>query len=162
MHHAALAFIAEHLPANADVLEFGSRNINGSPRQVAGAGRYVGVDIAPGPGVDIVESAATVTVDGSFGVVVCAEVFEHADDDTCAAIVANAWRHLADGGLFIATMAGPGRREHSAVDGGPLRGGEFYRNVDRPLLSSWLKAAGFAEFATDALGDDMRCVAWKH
>jgi SAM-dependent methyltransferase len=164
MHTEALAYVNDHTPRpriRLEVLEFGSRDINGSPRQVIGScKRYVGVDIVNGWGVDVIANAATVEVPGGkFDVVICAEVFEHADDDTCAGIVANAYRHLRPGGTFIATMAGIGRPEHSAVDGGPLQPGEFYRNVDRPLLAAWLAAAGFDESTTDVLGHDIRCTA---
>lgn len=166
MHMAALVFVDEHAPPGPGfdlrVLEFGSRDINGSVRQVfPRAARYVGVDVAEGPGADIVADAATVHVPGEWDVVVCCEVFEHADDETCAGMCANAYRHLKPGGVFIATMAGLGRAEHSAVDGGPLHPGEYYRNVDRPTLSGWLVAAGFTAYKTDVFGDDIRCVAWK-
>lgn len=162
MHQAALEFFAHNTRgAYASVLEFGARNINGSLRQVISANRYVGVDITNGWDVDIVADAATVTVPGLFELVACAEVFEHADDATCAAMVLNAAAHLESGGVFLATMAGPGRAEHSAVDGGPLQGGEFYRNVDNDLLDSWLAAAGFASWSIDVRGDDIRCLATK-
>lgn len=162
MHHAALTYIAETVgvPRPWRVLEFGARNINGSARGLfPGAVRYLGVDIAGGSGVDLIADAATVAVGEQFDIVICAEVLEHANDDTCAGICANAHRHLVPGGMFIATMAGPGRAEHSAVDGGGLQPGEFYRNVDRTLLAGWLQAAGFDEFDIDQLGPDMRCTA---
>lgn len=162
MHSAALAYIAAHIPKTADdVLEFGSRNINGSARSVTCASNYVGVDIADGPGVDIVGDAATVEVDGGFDCVVCAEVFEHTDDDTCARIVLNAAKHLRDGGVFVATMAGLNREPHSAFDGGPVRAGEFYRNVAPDQLHAWLWNAGFDDYAVDDRGDDLRCWATK-
>lgn len=161
MHSQALAYINAVLPADvSSILEFGSRNINGSVRDlVPTIDRYVGVDVVDGPGVDVVADAAEVEVPGLFGVVVCAEVFEHADDLECRAIAVNARRHLVDGGLFIATMAGPGREPHSAVDGGPLRDGEFYRNVSKPQLSAWLHRAGFRNVHVDVYGPDVRCTA---
>jgi SAM-dependent methyltransferase len=163
MHAEAFAYIAAHLPADAArVLEFGSRNINGSVRVLLAGVDYVGVDIAEGPGADIVADAATVTVPGEpFDVVVCAEVFEHATDDDCAAMCANAWRHLRPGGTFIATMAGHGRHPHSQHDGGLPRPGEFYRNVSALDLDIWLFDAGFDEPKIDVLGTDLRCVAVK-
>lgn len=162
MHSAALAYINAVMPAAVDsVLEFGSRNINGSVRDlVPTISRYVGVDLAAGPGADIVADAATVEVPGDlFEVVVCAEVFEHAPDDACLAMCRNARRHLVDGGTFIATMAGPGRAPHSAVDGGGLQPGEFYRNVTKETLGKWLVAARFGPWRVDVLGDDVRCMA---
>ena len=162
MHAAALAYIAAHLPAAPrSVLEFGSRNINGSVRTVTTPKRYVGVDVVDGDGVDIVEDAAHVWVDGLFDAVVCAEVFEHIPDDVCAAMCVNAYRHLVDGGRFVVTMAGPGREPHSAVDGGMVRPEEFYRNVTRTQLCEWLLDAGFGIVNVDERDDDLRGWAVK-
>ena len=165
MHDAVLTYLSDNLPVPCDelhVLEFGSRNINGSARQIVGrCARYVGVDLYEGPDVDVVGSATDVVVPGAFDVVICTEVFEHADDAACQAMTANAYRHLVPGGRFIATMAGPGRMEHSAIDGKGLHPGEFYRNVDKALLAEWLAMAGFDRFDIDRAGADMRCVAWK-
>jgi hypothetical protein len=163
MHAAALAYINAVLPADVgSVLEFGSRNINGSVRDlVPTVSRYVGVDITPGPGADIVADAGTVEVPGLFDVVVCAEVFEHAPDAQCLAMVRNARRHLVDGGTFIATMAGPGRPAHSAGDGGPLQPGEFYRNVTSQQLGRWLATAHFLIYNVDVYGPDVRCCAQR-
>lgn len=162
MHQAAAEYVAHNTAAQyRSVLEFGSRNVNGSLRDLVGADRWVGVDIAPGPDVDIVGDAATVNVPGTFELVLCAEVFEHADDAMCVGMCGNAARHLDSGGHFIATMAGPRRAPHSAVDGGALRDGEFYRNVDHALLDGWLRGAGFKHWTVDELGEDIRCVAVK-
>lgn len=157
MHDAAFTYVAEHIGAPSSVLEFGSRNINGSCRDLAPDARYVGVDIAEGPGVDVVHDAATVDLDATFQTVICTEVFEHTDDDHCLAICRNAWLHLEPGGKFITTMAGPGRPEHSAIDGGwRLHPGEFYRNVDAELLLGWMRAAGFVGVEIDIAGADVR------
>jgi SAM-dependent methyltransferase len=163
MHAEAFAYIAAHLPVDAErVLEFGSRNINGTARTLVPDAEYVGVDISDGDGVDIVDDAATVHIPGKkFDVVVCAEVFEHANDKTCEAIAANAANHLRKGGVFIATMAGPGREPHSAVDGAELRDGEYYRNVPESKLRRWLNHAGFSSCQVDTLGPDIRAVAVK-
>jgi hypothetical protein len=163
MHAQALAFIAAHLPLEVgSVLEFGSRNINGSPRDlVPAATRYVGVDISDGAGVDVMHDAATVRIPGKFDVVICAEVFEHAPDTECLEMLHNAAAHLRKGGTLIATMAGEGRAPHSARDGAELQPDEFYRNVSRDLLNRWLKAAGFAHSTINVAGPDIRCVAVK-
>lgn len=163
MHAAALAFIAAHLPSDADaVLEFGSRNVNGTARDLCPTvSRYVGVDVVDGPGADVVADAATVSVPGVFDVVICAEVFEHATDVECKGMTSNAAQHLRSGGLFIATMGGPGRPEHSAIDGGRLYAGEHYRNVTPELLTQWLNDAGFTSIVVDTLGDDVRCAATR-
>lgn len=163
MHQQALAYIAAHLPAEVgSVLEFGSRNINGTVRTlVPAASRYVGVDISDGAGVDIMADASTVKVPGKFDVVVCAEVFEHAPDSECVGMIDNAFAHLRRHGRFIATMAGEGRAPHSARDGAELQADEFYRNVADTQLKEWLSDAGFADVTIDQLGPDLRCTAIK-
>ena len=72
----------------------------------------------------------------------CCEVLEHTR--AASAIVRNAHALLAPGGHFVVTAASAGRPPHSALDGGPLRAGEYYRNVDRRDLAGWLVGAGFA------------------
>ena len=162
MHTAAFSYIAAHIPAGTrSVLEFGSRNINGTVRDLVPTVRYVGVDIAAGDGVDLVADAATVELDERFDLVVCAEVFEHARNPVCSAMITNAYRHLADGGTVIVTAAGPGRAKHSAIDGGPLQPGEFYRNVKATLLASWLTDAGFTAIDVDTAECDVRATAVK-
>jgi len=163
MHDAVLDYVRANLPDGlTNVLEFGSRNLNGSVRGVVGpVDRFVGVDISDGPDVDIVADAATVRVGGEFDLVVCCEVLEHVDDATGAGIVWNAHRHLRPGGRFVATMAGPGRAPHSGREATDLQPGEFYRNVDKALLAGWLTFAGFAEFDIDQAGRDIRCTATR-
>lgn len=164
MHDAVLTYVAANIPTGClvRVLEFGSRNINGSVRRLfPHATEYVGIDTIDGPDVDVVADASTYDVGRTFDVVVCAEVLEHVTDDIAAGLCANAYKHLHDGGVFVATMAGPGRMPHSAIDGNQLHPGEFYRNVDQHTLAGWLTAAGFTTFDIDQLGRDMRCTATR-
>lgn len=163
MHDAVIKYVVDHLPDSyASVLEFGSRNLNGSVRSVIDCPDFVGVDLYEGPDVDIVGNAASVQVGRTFDVVVSAEVFEHADDDDCAGMIANAYAHLNDGGTFLATMAGIGRGPHSAISAVPeLQPEEFYRNVSADLLAGWLDAAGFRRFSIDRQDLDIRCTAQK-
>lgn len=63
---------------DVSVLEIGSLNINGTIRDFFDAREYVGVDVAPGAGVDVVAEGQDLTYpDGSFDVAVSAECFEH-------------------------------------------------------------------------------------
>jgi SAM-dependent methyltransferase len=133
MHDAALAFYTRQLADldPLDVVEFGSCNMNGSARDAyPQAKSWLGIDIQPGPGVDIVADAATWDTDQRFDVCICAEAFEHTP--AWRDIIATAHRVLRDGGLFLASCATNRRPPHSAVDGGALRAGEYYANV------SWL------------------------
>lgn len=60
------------------VLEIGSLNINGTIRDFFDAQEYVGVDVADGPGVDVVAQGELLDYpDRWFNVCVSAECFEH-------------------------------------------------------------------------------------
>lgn len=158
MHAEAREFVAQAVAGHtfARVLEFGSRNINGGVRDLFDCTEYVGLDIAPGPDVDVVGDAADWERSG-FDAVVCCEVLEHTPDGK--AIIAAARRALVDG-LLIVTCATDPREPHSATDGGTLRPGEYYANVSPTDLAGWLGAAGFvtAEITTRPWGD-LYCTA---
>ena len=156
MHAEAMSWlqtIRRALLGRRDVVcELGSRDVNGSPRELfTDAVVYVGVDMVEGPGVDVVADAAGWTPDPwlRFDLVVCTEVLEHAfgAPDICA----NAHRLLRPGGVFVITAAGPKREPHSGIDGGPLREKEFYGNVRVEELRGWLGL--FAAVLIDQSGD---------
>jgi hypothetical protein len=46
------------------------------------------------------------------------------------------------GGRLLGTCATHPRAPHSGIDGGPLRDGEFYRNVSGDELVGWAEDAG--------------------
>lgn len=164
MHSEAYRWVADHAPRDAaTVLDIGGRNINGTVRSLFPfATVYTALDIAEGPEVDIVADAATWTPDREYEVVVCCEVFEHTDSwpDICL----TAHKACAPGGMFVATMAGPGRPAHSAVDGGwKLYPGEYYGNVDPIELREVLEACGWRDVVVDQRHSpaDVRAVAVK-
>lgn len=131
MHSQALAWYASNLSdlPPLSVVEFGSCNMNGSVRDVyPQAKSWLGIDVQPGPGVDLIADAATWVTDERFDVCICAEAFEHTPD--WRDIIKTARTVLVDGGLFVASCATGKRPQHSAVDGGPLRVGEFYCNIE--------------------------------
>lgn len=135
MHPEAMDFITEQVnlgPQPEMVVEFGSRDVNGTPRHlfVPGVVTYWGVDIEDGPGVDEVANAATWVPRRThvFDIAICAEVFEHTPH--WPSIVRTAWLALRNDGLFIITCAADPREPHSAVDGWDLRPGEYYKNVN--------------------------------
>lgn len=102
--------------AGLDVLEVGSFDINGSVRGVAeqyAPGRYVGVDIAPGPGVDVVCSAGDLVTtfgEASFDVVVTTEMLEHVPDWKLA--IMQMKQVLRPGGRLILTTRSRGFHLH--------------------------------------------------
>lgn len=148
MHSAAYQYVQDaiaNLPRPPErVVEIGARDINGSVRPLFGDADYIAIDIADGPGVDVVADGATYTPDTPPDCVVCCETLEHCEH--WRAIVANARRILAPGGALILTAAGEGRAPHSAIDGAGLRPGEYYGTIgERELLAA---LTGFAEAHT--------------
>lgn len=160
MHTEALDWIRRHAsPARLTALDIGGRNINGTGRESWPNAAWTVLDIAPGDGVDIVADAATWTPDRQYHLVLCAEVFEHTP--IWPEILRTAYAACRPGGLLIATMAGPGRAPHSGIDGGPVRAGEHYANVDPDDLAAALKTAGWVDITVDQLGPDVRATAWR-
>ena len=163
MHAEAFAWVAQHATGDeVTVIDLGGRNVNGSIRDLfPNATEYVAVDIREGDGVDIVADAATWVPDREFDVVASTETFEHTP--VWPEICLTAFKALKPGGRLILTMAGPGRPEHSAVDGGPLRPDEYYGNVEPEHLEHVLVSAGFKDVVVDfrVSPADTRAVATK-
>lgn len=163
MHEAARTWVARHVPMDpfATVLDLGGRDINGSVRPLfPKAITYTVVDINPGEGVDVVADAATWQPDREYDVVVAAEVFEHTH--VWPEICATAFTALRSGGVFIATMGGPGRQPHSGIDGlFRLLPGDYYANVAPDDLERVLKDQGWTDVTVDQTGLDVRAVATK-
>jgi Methyltransferase domain len=165
VHGEAYQWVAEHADyrSGISVLDIGGRNINGNTRDCyPNADSVTVVDILPGDGVDIVTNAATWIPDREYDLVVCTEVFEHAEEwrDICktiyAALKPDAW--------VILTMAGPGRDAHSGHDGQfRLMPGEYYGNVDPMELDDCLNDCGFDDVLVDVRTSpaDVRAVARK-
>lgn len=114
------------------VLDFGGRDINGSVRDLLPRAHWLGVDIAPGPGVFLVLDLTTL---GSLPVakshvIACTEVLEHVQE--WRQIVRAASQSLRPDGpeLFIVTCASTGRRPHGASGEMDPPPGEWYANVD--------------------------------
>jgi SAM-dependent methyltransferase len=147
MHPEARDGLARQLAASGlapdapwRVLDLGGRDINGSIRNLLPAARWTGLDIEPGPGVDLVHDATKPWPDDwdRFDLVVCTEVLEHVKH--WPAVLRTAAQALEPGGpetLFV-TCASTGRPTHGA-SGDPLPGpGEWYANVPPALLEDRL------------------------
>lgn len=143
----AVAQMLQTVPRPTRVLEIGALDINGSIRGLFNGCQYHGIDVVPGPGVDEVADGSDYVPPFVPDCVVCCEVLEHTP--AAREIVWNMGRHVASGGSVLVTCAGEGRPPHSAVDGGPLRPGEYYANVTRDELVQWLAEAGLREVWVD-------------
>jgi hypothetical protein len=142
MHPAAFAFVRSFAARRSPglVLEIGGRRVNGSIRPLFAGDPYLAIDLLDGPDVDIVANGATYIPDVAPACVVCCEVLEHTED--ADAICTHVRRILEPRGIFIVTTASPERRPHSAIDGGTIRPGEWYRGITAAELAIWLD--GFA------------------
>jgi SAM-dependent methyltransferase len=160
MHPEAFSFLEESLNSvrtmrfsdRTHVLEFGSRNVNGSPRELFTSNvTYLGVDIESGRDVDVVYDAAEINLPDLFDIAICMEVAEHTP--RWEEIILNAARHLVNPhGIFIFTAACDPRPPHSAVDGHNMEprewisdpafvesGREYYKNIEPDELELVLK-----------------------
>lgn len=91
---------------SGDVLEVGSRDMNGSPRSIfsnrAAFPTYVGIDLEPGSGVDFVQDCHELDFSGNaFDIVIDAERLEH--DTDFFASYREIFRVLKPGGHVITT-----------------------------------------------------------
>jgi SAM-dependent methyltransferase len=138
MHDSARQYVATVVAGQrySRVVEVGSRDINGSIRELVDVATYVGIDLEDGPGVDVVADCRFWEPPWKASLVLVCEVLEHAPDPR--AVVDACIGYLRPGGRLIVTCAGPGRAPHSGHDGGPVDDGEHYANIAPLDLEKWL------------------------
>lgn len=157
MHDAVRKFVASHATTGpCVVLECGSRDVNGTVRDLFPGSTWVGVDPLPGPGADVVADFADYQHPEPVDFVVCTEVLEHSP--RWADIIRGAASNLKPGGVFICTAATHGRSPHSAVDEQPIRPWEHYENIDQVELEQVLDES-FASCEVRVVGLDVQAVA---
>jgi SAM-dependent methyltransferase len=115
------------------VLEIGSLDVNGSVRPYFSDCDYVGIDVGPGPGVDIVCQGQEFEAP-KFDVVISCNCFEH--NPFWKETFENMLRLCKPGGIVITTCASLGFPEHgttiTAPRDSPLTlglGWDYYRNL---------------------------------
>lgn len=120
-----------------NVLEVGSLNINGTVRDYFDDCFHVGLDVGPGPGVDVVCFGENYGSEANFyDVVISCECMEH--NPGYKKTWLNMLRVMKPNGLMIMTCATFGRKQHgttktSTVDS-PLTvglGQEYYKNLTK-------------------------------
>jgi SAM-dependent methyltransferase len=117
------------------ILEMGSFDVNGTVRSLFKGASYIGVDIAPGPGVDVVAFGHEFQApDESFDVVLSCECFEH--DPYWVDTFGNMFRLAKPGAVIAFTCASTGRLEHGTRRTNPAdspgtqsKGIDYYRNL---------------------------------
>ena len=96
---------------NKKVLDIGSYDLNGTNAYLFDDSEVVGLDIAAGPGVDIVcEGQKYDAPDGSYDVIASSECWEH--NPYYKETIQNAIRMLKEGGFFLFACATTGRPVH--------------------------------------------------
>ena len=111
------------------IVEIGSYDLNGTIRDQFEAERYIGADVYPGPGVDLVASGVELAADmpGIADVVVCTGMLEH--DPEWRATVAALVDLARVGGWVIITCASDEFPPHSGRVNGRPEPDEHYQNV---------------------------------
>lgn len=147
------------------VLDVGSLDVNGNNRFLFERCVYIGIDVGPGPNVDVVcpvhEWGAE---DALFDVVVSTECFEH--DRHYPESLRKIVRLLKPRGLFLFTCAGEGRPEHGtrrsdtgsspltcAIDGWADYYGNLTPDDVRSAIPELHKVFESFEFDTSTPGD---------
>ena len=150
-------------PASGPLLEIGSLDVNGTVRDLfPGASPYVGIDLAPGPGVDVVASGHDFGPDEAFATVVSTECLEH--DPGWHETLATAVRVLRPGGALILTCATVGRHEHGTARTSPAMSpstNDHYRNLTARDVTAHLRDLRIDLVATCWSSFDLYLVARK-
>jgi SAM-dependent methyltransferase len=104
--------VLDRHPVKGKVLEVGSMNINGTIRHLFdGCEEYVGLDMRPGRGVDVVAKADNIPYDDEhFECVICCDTLEH--DDAFWESMDEMKRVLKKEGLLILSVPGIGFGVH--------------------------------------------------
>src|SRR2546421_3707267 len=119
-HSGCIAFAASRLSAaevsGSEVLEVGSRDVNGSVRSVVealGPASYLGVDIEEGPGVDVICDATNLVSRFGrerFDVVISTELLEHVRE--WRSVIGGMKSVLRPGGVLLITTRSRGFGVH--------------------------------------------------
>ena len=142
-HFQQLHFVeqlARHMAERWDdrrVVEIGAADVNGSIRPFFAGAHYTGVDLAPGPGVDLVGDGHDVAIEtDSVDLAISCECFEH--NPKWRETFQNMHRMTRPGGIVVVTCASRGRLEHGTTRTRPQEspgtvavGWDYYRNLNR-------------------------------
>lgn len=134
-----IKLVSEKLGSQFDgkqILEVGSYQVNGDIRSLFPGSNYIGVDVAAGPGVDLVADGHLVDLpDGSCDITISCECFEH--NPYWSETLLNMIRMTKEGGVVVCTCATKGRVEHGTTRSSPNAspgtysiGWDYYKNLD--------------------------------
>ena len=135
------------IPDTGKVLEIGSYNHNGTCRDYYQSAErtYVGVDIIPGNGVDVVGDVNDkqfcdflISQYGTFQTIMSTETLEHTPAKSLLFSMMSLLDTDAPSCRLVLTCANKARPEHS-YDGGLLKDGEYYGNVSEQEIIEWVR-----------------------
>lgn len=168
-----VSILKRHFPesfADVAVLEVGSYDVNGSIREFFENCEYTGLDLMPGPGVDVVVSSGhEYETYKRFETVLSCECFEH--NPYYFETFENMVSHTCGGGLVIFTCATEGRPEHGTSRTSPDQspgtvssGWEYYQNLTEKEFSRFDFPRNFAgyRFASNHGSQDLYFVGVKY
>ncbi len=139
------------------VLEVGSLNINGSPRDLFKDCEYIGVDKLAGKDVDVVGALHQCDFgDKSFDVIISTEALEH--DEYLDLTVETMINHISATGIIIITTANINRKPHLEN----INSNGYYKNITRDMVGAWIEKYqlhGFIE--EDSAHKDIRIIFSK-
>lgn len=162
MHHTAMEtarrFFQTYAPHRSDltIVDVGALDVNGSLRHVAPAdSRYIGLDFATGPGVDIVidDPYALPLPDASADIVVCSSCFEHSEHFWL--LFNEVLRLLRPDGLFYLSVPSNGLFHRYPVDCW-----RFYPDSGR-ALQSWGRRSGYAVALLESFTEEQTGDRWN-
>jgi SAM-dependent methyltransferase len=112
---------------NQKVLGIGTFNVCGTEDSFFEDCDYAGLDLGPGPGVDIVCPAQDYDApDNTYDVIISCECFEH--NPFYKETIQNAVRMLKPGGMFLFTCATTGR---------PVHGTKYLEEESKQKFENW-------------------------
>ena len=140
MHPAVIVYVREvkekypeHF-AGRVVLEFGSKNINGTPREEFTDCDYIGLNRDKGKDVDVVCRMHEYEPGFEFGTIISTSTLEH--DKYADLSMQRCWDLLAPGGLLIVTTVVPDWPPHNNEEGED----NHYEGITEKRAQGWLDA----------------------
>jgi hypothetical protein len=140
--------LTTELVAGKDVVESGALDYNGSIRPLIESMHpksYIGTDMQPGVGVDVVCMAEDLVPD-SADILVSAEMLEHAEDWRAA--VLGLVHAVRMNGLLLITVPGPGFPRHNAPSD--------YQRFSVEIMERIMNACGVSVIECESVSDVRR------
>lgn len=145
---------------NCKVLDIGSGDVNGNNQYLFKSCNLLGVDVAIGPNVDIIDKAENLKFTNEFfDTIISTECLEH--NPEYGATLRNATRMLKHDGLLLITCATTGRPEHGTSKSKTYQsfatriGIDYYKNLTEEDIKKELDIKIFKEFEFSTKAQDL-------